>query len=495
MRIFVSEFSRPLRPLSPDEPLRVALFWPSGPDVTYTLPMGLGYLKSNTTDPRVELRLFDCVLEKADSASPKVEAFLREYRPHIVGVSAWSAYFGEALALLHSARAIDPKVITLVGGVHASAYPVETAREEIVDFVISGEAEISFGKFLAEFYRDQPDWSQIPGLLFRTAEGIVHQNPMELVADIDKLAIPDYDFINLRSYIENGYRMKAPSKWNAPIWASRGCPYRCNFCSAPIINGNKIRHHSVSYLIDWIKTLYHDHGIRWINIVDDNFTFDVNFAKSFCRTALELNLPGLGFGTSNGVRMQRGDKELWRLMKRAGWRTVIVAPESGSEATLKLMNKGLKIAVVPQIVEDIRSAHLHVHGFFMVGYPGETVADLRKTADFIRSTRFDSVVIQRFLPLPGTPIYETLVNEGKIPRGYLPDNLGFGNVRFVDESLKDFNFTRYILGIQLWMALRHPLSYFRVLTDSGGSFLRASIAHLLSSLFMNRRSPPAPGLQ
>lgn len=460
--------------------------------------MGLGYLKSNTTDPRIEIRLFDCVIEGTGASSPEVEHFLRDFRPHIVGVSAWSAYFSYAIELLSFARMIDPNVITLAGGVHPSAYPAETAREKVIDFVISGEAEFSFGIFLGQFFEAAPDWSRPPGLCYCDDSGALRMNPVQLVTDLDQINIPDYDFINLPRYIDAGYRMKSPTRWNAPIWASRGCPYRCEFCSAPVINGKSVRYHSIPYLVEWVRHLVGRFGVRWINIVDDNFTYDVKTAKEFCRAVIDLDCPKLGFGTSNGVRMQRGDAELWKLMKRAGWRTIIVAPESGSPRTLKLMKKDLDLKIVAPILREIRGAGLRVHGFFMAGYPGETPEDLKMTEDFIFSAPFDSVVIQQFLPLPGTPIYEKLVRDGLIDNRYLPDNFGFGHVRFVDECLRDFDFSRYILSIQLRMAMRHPWIYLGILFAAGKSHIVESVAHLLGGLVGRKKTPssmPLPGLQ
>jgi magnesium-protoporphyrin IX monomethyl ester (oxidative) cyclase len=478
--------------VKPGETLRVALFWPKGPDITFLFPIGLGYLKSNTVDPRFKLEAFDCAIEDIDAWDAKVAEFISEFQPHVVGVSAWSAFFPQALELIRHARRLNPEIVTVMGGIHPSSYPAETIRNEEIDFVVAGEAEFSFTTFLTELCSADPDWTCVPGLYWLAADGTQCQNPLEVVEDLDQIRFPDYDFIDLNRYITRGYRMKAPHPRNAPIWATRGCPYRCNFCSAYVVNGKRIRRHSIDYLMRWVKYLYDEVGIRWINIVDDNFTFKLDYAKEFCESAIEMNLPGLGYATSNGIRMQRGDPELWRLMKKAGWQTVIVAPESGSPETLELMKKDLKIEIVPQIVDDIRNAGLKVHGFFMIGYPGETREYLQETYEFIKNCNFSSVNVQRFQPLPGTPIYSRLLAEGKITPNFLPNAGGYGDVNFIDEGLKDFNFPRFILKVQLMLAICNPITYVMAVRNLGLAYFLSSIGDLLRSLFRQNKPVPLP---
>ena len=105
--------------------------------------------------------------------------------------------------------------------------------------------------------------------------------------------------LSLDDYNRQGYRWNSPPIGNAPLWATRGCPYRCQYCAAPDLNGRPVRMHSVDYMMRWVRTLY-DQGTRWFNIIDDNFTYHVQYAKDFCRALIEMDLPDVGFGTPNG---------------------------------------------------------------------------------------------------------------------------------------------------------------------------------------------------
>ncbi|MBF0135801.1 MAG: B12-binding domain-containing radical SAM protein [Magnetococcus sp. DMHC-1] len=438
--------------------MKVALIWPHGFDRTTVMPLALGYLKSNLDLERHEVRIVNCVLTDRDARSPALAAELREFAPRVVGVTCWGPTFPEAMDLFRLVRNILPDAVTVIGGVQASSYYEKIIQNKEIDFLFRGEAELSFPVFLDELEQQNPDWSRVKGLTWLDGSGQMHTNDVERETNLDRIRIPDYAAMDLQGYRAIGYRWNTTVINNAPIWVTRGCPYQCTFCNAPNLNGRDVRVHSLEYVVAWIKYLYDEWGTRWFNIIDDNFTFNVDYAKRFCRAMIALNLPGIGFGTPNGIRMQRGDPELWRLMKQAGWRFVIVAPESGSPRTLQRMKKKINLDLIPGVVDQLRKAGLKVQAFFIVGFPGETREDLMLTLDFIRRCRFNFIFLGNFQPLPGTPIYDELVREGEIVDGLLPKTYSDGVRTYTPSGLKDFNFPGFILRTYLMFALRDPLN-------------------------------------
>ena len=437
---------------------RIALVWPYGFDTLLVVPIALGYLKSNLDSEKYDVRIFDCALGEYDSESERLRRELSEFDPHVVGVSSWSPMSNEALCVMRLAKELNPSVTTVFGGIHATSYADQAFDHDFVDFLFRGEADLSFPVFMDELGKEDPDLAQVAGLMYRGADGAIVKNDMERADELDNISMPDYAAMRLKDYIRGGYRWNAPTEKNAPIWVTRGCPYRCQYCAAPMLNGKPVRTHSIEYMMGQIKRMYHEEGIRWFNILDDNFTFHRRYAKDFCRAVIDLNLPGIGFGTPNGIRMQRGDPELWELMYKAGWRTLVVAPESGSVHTLELMKKDLDIDIVPGVVRDIRAAGIKVRAFFILGYPGETPEDLKTTAAFIKKCRFNFVFMPNFNPLPGTPIYDRLVAEGKIEDGLLPEDFTKGARSYTSPELKDFNFPLFMFKVYIGMALRDPLN-------------------------------------
>ncbi len=432
--------------------MKIALLWPKGFDPIYVMPISLGYLKSNMPSQH-EVRIFDCAIDNLDATSAEFRQKLTHFNPDVVGVSCWSPTYFEAIRMLTTAKFVNPNVVTVIGGAHASSYPERTMDSGVVDYLFKGESELSFPVFIAELEKEKPDWTKVLGLAYRDASGVIQHNEMERADDLDQIKIPDYDAMQLERYIVAGYRFNTSHKRNAPIWITRGCPYRCGFCSAPFQNGKPIRAHSVEYMEKWVRYLVEEKNIKMMNIIDDNFTFHVPYAKEFCEKMISLGIKDLHFGTPNGIRAQQSDAELFRMMKKAGWENVVVAPESGSERTLARMQKDLKPSVIVKKVKEIKDAGLKVHGFFIVGYPGETLEDIRETEVFLRKCKFNMVFINNFQPLPGTPIYDELVASGEIEDGLLPKNYSNGERVYTPPTLKDFNFPRYVLVNYLYVML------------------------------------------
>lgn len=442
--------------------LKIALIWPIGFDSEYVVPIALGYLKSNLDKKKYDVRIFDCSLENKDSSSQELITFIQTFKPEIVGVSCWSHTYIEAYNVLKLAKKIDKNITTVIGGVHATSYADRTISCDFIDFLFRGESELSFKEFLIEYENKTYNWKKVLGLVYKGKNGEFHKNDMERAPDIDIINFPDYNSIELEKYFDNGYKWNTPVRRNAPIWITRGCPYRCTFCAAPELNGRPIRTHSVKYMMKWISYLYHEKKIRWFNVIDDNFTFNQRYAKEFCRAVIDLNLKGIGFGTPNGIRLQKGDLELWKMMKRAGWRTLNVAPESGSQRVLDIMKKDLDLSIVPGVINDIRKAGLKVQGYFILGYPGETKEDIMKTRDFILKCKFNFVFLNNFQTLPGTPVYDDLVKNGHILDGLLPQNFSDGARTYIPEKLINFNFSAFILKTYFLMMIRDPLNIFYI---------------------------------
>jgi radical SAM superfamily enzyme YgiQ (UPF0313 family) len=156
--------------------------------------------------------------------------------------------------------------------------------------------------------------------------------------------------------------------------------------------------------------------------------------------------------------MDRGNLNLWKLMKRAGWELLVVAPETGSQKIADFMEKDIDLEKVPKIVEDIKKAGLKVHCYLIIGYPGETVEDIKMTEKMIKENNFNFFGLHRFQPLPGTPIYDELVEKREIKDGLLPVNYIEGTSPYLISGLKGFNFPKFIFKNYALHAMRDPLN-------------------------------------
>lgn len=403
--------------------MKVLLIWPYGAFDGATMPLCYLYMIP-ILRKKFDVKFVDCALYDIHPESEKFSTIVQDFKPDVVGVSAWTIHKEMATLTLKSIKKIDPKIITIAGGPHftGSADYSLKSDEGIIDFVLKGESEFTFEKFLeivSHINYTEDELSKIEGLCFIKKDGSLHETPMLFPPNLDDFGQPDYSSMNVRGYYKKGYSYRSDVKMQIPILSTRGCPYTCDFCSAPYLNGRGIRKHSLHFLRELIENLYTNFGIRHFNIIDDNFTFDTHFAKAFCKMMIDNkdHLQGISFGTPNGIRIERTDEHLFYLMKAAGWDRLIVAPESGSQKMVNAMAKNLNLKIVPQKIKQIQNAGLEVEGFFIVGHPGEDRSTVNETLDFIKKVKFDMISVHIFQPLQGTPIYDQLVQIGSIKHG------------------------------------------------------------------------------
>jgi radical SAM superfamily enzyme YgiQ (UPF0313 family) len=151
-------------------------------------------------------------------------------------------------------------------------------------------------------------------------------------------------------------------------------------------------------------------------MVDDNFTLDMDYAKEFLRALIKLNL-GVSWATPNGVRLERLDNSLIKLMKEAGFYSISVGIESGSDPIRIKMKKGSNLQKIRHdlnMVKDVGG--IDVTGFFILGFPGETRDDIEKTLAFSRELPLQRATFHSFIPLPGTEVWRQMDANGELDR-------------------------------------------------------------------------------
>ena len=374
----------------------------------------------------------------------------------------WTIHKKNATTTLKKVKEIDRNIVTIAGGPHFTGSVDYSLKSDqgIIDYVLKGEAEFTLKQFLDTVSKtnfSEDDLKKIDGLCFIKSDGSIHETPMTFPPTLDDFGQPDYSVIDIHAYLKKGYFYRIHKKMHAPILSTRGCPYTCDYCAAPYLNGRGIRKHSLKYLKELIQNLYDNYGIRHFNIIDDNFTFDVFYAKAFCKMIIDNKhrFKGISFGTPNGIRIERSDQQLFYLMKAAGWERIMVAPESGSPKVLEQMSKHLDLSVVPEKVKQIQKAGLEVEAFFILGHPGEDKNTVEETRQFIKDVRFDMAAFYSFQPLPGTPIYDILVKAGSLSKAdemtsydvvnWVPEN-------WTKEEIHDiiYDFKRMMIDMYPW---------------------------------------------
>ena len=308
-------------------------------------------------------------------------------------------------------RKFLPSTKIILGGPHPTTLPEETLIffANDIDYIFLGESEISLKLFCAG-----ESVNNIKGIGYRdkSTGDIVYSYP-EFNDNIDEYGMPAWDLIKPETYppAQHGaFYKKFPI---APIIMTRGCPFPCTFCAGNLIMGKKIRKRSVNLIIEEIKYLYHHRGIREFHFVDDNFTMDKNYVMEFLKELKKLQID-ISWATPNGVRMDSLDDEMLVLMKETGLYLISLGIESGSDRILKLMKKGNTVEKIKKYIKIISNHDIDIAGFFILGYPGETIDDIKQTITFSLKLPLIRANYFTFLPFPGTEIYNQLKKSGEL---------------------------------------------------------------------------------
>ncbi len=375
-------------------------------------PIGLGYLAARVRKSH-DVEILDCLKDNIEV--PALMEIIRQKKYGMVGMLFFTMNYKEVLRAAKAIKQFDRRTRIVVGGPHPSARPEETLREiPEIDFLFAGEAETGFPMLveLLEKKQGEKKLGSIPNLVWRKKNKVM-LNKKETVCELDKLGFPAWDLLMPEKYPQAPYGSFCRQFPAAPIIITRGCPYNCTFCGGHIISGKKLRARSVNHVIEEIRLLVKNHGIREIHIVDDNFTFNREYVEEFCNKLIGENL-SITFTCPNGMRLDTLDREILLLMKKAGLYSVSIGIESGSDRILKMVKKSLNTAMIREKVEMIDNVGLNTIGFVMLGFPTETREEIEKTIEFVCSLPLKRIALSCLQPLPGTEIYFDLMKKKEI---------------------------------------------------------------------------------
>ncbi|MBM4439235.1 MAG: radical SAM protein [Candidatus Rokubacteria bacterium] len=351
--------------------------------------LGLGYLASALRRGGHEVAVLDGVRE---------DVVYDPSRYDLVGLTAMTTYFPEMVAEVRRAKAYG--LPTIIGGPHVIADPEGSLRQSGADYACAGEGELLL---TALANGEAPE--KIQGLCYWKDGAVVRNGSTPFYKALDEFGGPAWDLIDPRSYPPAPHGMIARRFPLAPIITTRGCPYSCTYCSAPITAGKAMRYRTPKQVVDEIEVLHREYGVREVQIEDDNFTIKREHAVAICEELIRRDLPVI-WSLPNGVRIDRLDPELLRLMKRAGCYLMALGIESSSQRILDMVKKKLDVALVRRVVGWVNESGIEAWGFFMIGFPTETREEVEATVEFALSLPLDRVQFTKTTPLPGTDIYD-----------------------------------------------------------------------------------------
>lgn len=346
---------------------------------TIPLPKELAYLKGYYSCPDKSPFSSFYHYYHFGASFDEIAREVAEIKPDIIGISSlFSPYYREAIKTAEAIKQVMDIPI-IFGGSHVSAMPEMMISHDVVDFIIRGEGERPIVEFLKAWQTDG-EFSHVPNMGYKN-NGKILLNPIEPNYPISEISPPDFSDLPIDNYqYEN-----TPLSF---ILTSRGCPYKCSFCSVHQTFGDHYRRRKVENIFDEIVLRY-EQGYRAIDFEDDNLTLNEIEFKQLCEKIIE-HFPNseLKLLAMNGVSYMNLDREILLLMKQAGFSNLNISLVSSQGQTQDRINRPFSLEKYMQVVNDGFDLGFNIVSYQILGLPSEDL-----------NTMIDTMVLHARLPV------------------------------------------------------------------------------------------------
>lgn len=393
-------------------------------------------------------------LSVSSDVEKDLSAALAEYNPDFAGITFTTPLANIAVDLSKKIKEKKPNISLLCGGVHTTTLPEETLKNSAFNIACIGEGEETILEIVGG-----KNLKDILGIAYKTADGAIQMNPRRpLLDDLDKLPYPAWHLYDVKKY--HTARIVTKKSRVGAIETSRGCVFSCSFCNKTVFN-RFWRAKSSERVVDELEYML-KFGFQEIHFWDDGFSTDIERAKEVCRLIIKRKLKFF-WNTFSGIRADRVDEELLRLMKEAGCYGTSMGIESGNQEIINIMGKSTTLDTIRRAVKLIKEAGLVSTGFFIMGLDGETEKTLQDTIDFAKELKLDFPKVMIAVPLPGTPLFNKWSAEGRV---------------------KSYDWSRYVFHPEEGLVYEHPNLKFETIYKYYNKFYRELY---FSSAFILRR--------
>ena len=439
-------------------------------------PIGIAYLASNLIKHGYEVAVTDALVDGFDQEiyeepfiiyglSPKqIVEKIKKFNPDVVGISVlFSMTVSEVYKICKEIKSQLPDMPIILGGQHPSGAPHDVLGRPYVDYIISGEAELTILKFM-DALNKKISFEEVPNLYFKDEnKKIINTNTIKNVKPmvvgkgweyyarkessvpekLDELPYPAWHLFNMEGYWKSNVRTGGGNpKTNryAVMLSTRGCPHTCKFCTSPLASGFKAyRKRSNECVVKEIKWLVDTYQIGEVQFVEDNFFVSKKRAKDLMRD-LAREFPDVYFQSTGGTEVNALDDEMIELMAKSNFYHAILAIEAGDpEVQASSVDKNVKLDRLPQIVKKLKEYKIDTKALYMIGFPGETRAQIQKTVDLALNLGILDFNLSIVTALPGTPLYDECIEKGLFLEGTTADNLNYSksNIKLGDITVDE----------------------------------------------------------
>jgi radical SAM superfamily enzyme YgiQ (UPF0313 family) len=378
---------------------------------TFSLPIEMAYLQPYYDRPdRSPFALFHHYKHfgySYDTIGQRVKAA----QPLLVGIaSLFTAYAAEAIHTAEVVKAHHPEGKIVMGGHHPTVLPEQVMASSAVDFVIRGEGEVSM-PLLARALLKGTRYEDIPGLVYRKSDGSLQVGQTAIMADPEDYPLPATELLNRRYYGRN-------KKASTMVVASRGCPWRCTYCSMGASSPFRYRRRSVASVITEIKRAADGAEIGFIDFEDENLSLDRGWFLALLE-AIQKHFKGAlpELRAMNGLLPSTLDAQVIAAMRAAGFKTLNLSLGSMEAAQLKRFQRPDVRSAFERALALAGNHGLQVVGYIIVGAPFQDPTDSLKDLLYLAERRV-LVGTSVFYPAPGSRDYARCAAMGLLPERF-----------------------------------------------------------------------------
>ena len=402
MRVLLATPPQPTHSILPNKikPFHKVMSWIGGkkPILGIQPPYGLLHLSPYLKKMGHSVFVFDGLI----SSKEFLMKTIKKEKIELVGISSVTWNWNAAKQLASFLKNDFPDIKLAIGGAHANGVRSSVLKECIYfDYAFYGDGEETFPKLVNSLScNKEPE--PMNGFAYRKNGEIIAAQESAIVKDINNVLFPDRESLGFDNYRPSPlFYRKLPF---TAVFGARGCPYRCTFCHTV----NRVRLRDPENIIEEIVMLQEKHGIREITFYDDTFTLNKKRVFRLCELILEKNI---NISWSASVRVDTISSEMLTVMKKAGCWRLLLGIESGSQRLLDKVKKGITLEQIENAVNMIYRHGIDQTGMFMFGIPTETYEDGLETIKFIKKLKITYLNVCSLTPLPGTKIYDEVVND------------------------------------------------------------------------------------
>ncbi len=375
-------------------------------EATVLIPLGLGYLAA-----ALEQEGFSCSIIDANCLNLSPEEVLKRIPQEVslVGITVNSFTYNVSMRIAELVKSRDSRAPVILGGPVPTAIPETVLDEFRCDGIIRGEGEYAILRVMHNVRSGSaPFDDKVPGAVYRNQDGILVTNPVERIKSLDALPFPA---LHLLPALKR-YRSRARKGPSAPIVTSRGCQYKCAFCSKDVF-GRRVTFRSADNVLSEVELLVDKYRVSQIEIVDDNFAANRKRLEQILDGIIARYGDNIDINIQSGVRTETLDEPLLRKMKQAGISKLAFGIESADEEVLRLCKKHSDLNKIAESARLARKLGFTVFGFFIVGLPGETEEAFLKTLDYARHIGLDVANFCMAIPFVGTELFSMVSENGR----------------------------------------------------------------------------------